>query len=228
MTSVTEGATGGIRRAFLWQPESPCRSGSRSVDARRHRDRYTADGSRSVRHRPPPSSEEIPGWGAGLRPSKAGVTMAVDEREGGDPPCWAHLVDETAEPGGACEVADTGGLPDVRPDEGGAIVADLAALARAATAEGAAWTHQSDDLNVNLLVFGAGGGVSEHLNAEVDVLLVGIAGEGIVAVDGTPYPLRAGHVLVIPKGARRGTRATSPSFAYLSCHRRRAGLWPNR
>ncbi len=154
--------------------------------------------------------------------------MAVDEREGGDPPCWAHLVDDGDSAGESGEDGGSGRSRAIGPDLGGTSVADLAALARAATAEGAAWTHQSDDLNVNLLVFGAGGGVGEHLNAEVDVLLVGIAGEGIVAVDGTPHPLRAGHVLVIPKGARRGTRATSPSFAYLSCHRRRAGLWPNR
>ncbi len=81
-------------------------------------------------------------------------------------------------------------------------------------------------MNANLLVFAAGEGVAEHVNAEVDVLLVGIAGEGVVDVGGTGRLLRAGQALVVPKGARRGTRGVSVRFAYLTCHRRRPGLWP--
>ena len=67
---------------------------------------------------------------------------------------------------------------------------------------GAIWTQQSEDLNVNLLVFASGEGVAEHVNAEVDVLLVGIAGTGAVTIDGTRQILSAGHAIVIPKGAR--------------------------
>lgn len=107
-------------------------------------------------------------------------------------------------------------------------VVDLAARASAANAPGAAWTHQSDDLNANLLVFRAGEGVDTHVNAEVDVLLLGVAGNGVVEVDGVSHDLRPGLALVIPKGARRGTRALRGDFAYLTCHRRRAGLWPRR
>src|SRR5688572_32531361 len=105
---------------------------------------------------------------------------------------------------------------------------DLGALARAANVPGAAWTNQSDDLNANLLVFRSGEGVDAHVNVEVDVLLIGIAGEGIVEIDGVSNELRPGLALVIPKGARRGTRALSDHFAYLTCHRRRGGLWPSR
>ena len=32
--------------------------------------------------------------------------------------------------------------------------------------------------------------------------------------------------MIIPKGARRGTRVMGERFAYLTCHRRRAGLMP--
>jgi quercetin dioxygenase-like cupin family protein len=105
---------------------------------------------------------------------------------------------------------------------------DLAALASAATAPGSAWTRQSEDLNINLLVFASGEGVAEHINTEVDVLLVGIAGAGAVTVDGTRRVLRAGHALLIPKGANRGIQSESDPFAYLTCHCRRAGLWPSR
>jgi mannose-6-phosphate isomerase-like protein (cupin superfamily) len=134
----------------------------------------------------------------------------TDEACGGDPPCWAHLFEEEA--GGA------------DPDRAGAV--DLAALARDAAGRGPAWTLRSEDLDVNLLVFGAGEGVAEHVNGEVDVLLVGVAGEGVVAVDGRPHPLGAGQAVLIPKGARRSIRAAGERFAYLTCHRRRQGLWP--
>lgn len=132
------------------------------------------------------------------------------EPEGGDPACWAHLFD------------------DMTGSEADDPIVDLAARAGTAAAPGAAWTHQSDDLNANLLVFPAGDGVAEHVNAEVDVLLVGVAGEGIVALDGDRYVLRAGSALAVRKGARRGTRAVSDRFAYLTCHRRRGGLLPGR
>lgn len=105
-------------------------------------------------------------------------------------------------------------------------VADLAALAHGSAAWGPIWTRQSADLNANLLVFDTDDGVAAHVNDEVDVLLVGVVGAGVVAVDGTDHPVGAGQAIVIPKGARRAIRAEGGRFAYLSCHRRRAGLWP--
>jgi quercetin dioxygenase-like cupin family protein len=63
---------------------------------------------------------------------------------------------------------------------------------------------------------------------EVHVLLVGIAGNGLVEVDGMAHPLRSGQAIIIPKGVRRAIRGTGGRFAYLTCHRRRAGLWPHR
>ena len=58
------------------------------------------------------------------------------------------------------------------------------------------------------------------------MLLIGVAGAGLVTVDGEPRPIREGMLLLVPKGARRSTRALSDRFAYLTCHRKRAGLWP--
>jgi len=148
--------------------------------------------------------------------------VSDEEELGGDPPCWAHLFDEEGkdhkEP--AMTVSGTGA------DTTG--VVDFVAVAQKAVAQGAVWTRQSEDLNVNLLVFAAGEGVAEHVNTEVDVLLVGIAGAGTVAVDGKREMLRAGQSLVIPKGARCGTQGSSDRFVYLTCHRSRGGLWPSR
>ena len=135
----------------------------------------------------------------------------TDEPCGGDPPCWSHLV-EDAEAWAAASGA-TGTV-------------DLTGVALAAAVRGPAWTLRSEDLDMNLLVFGDGEGVAEHPNEEVDVLLVGVAGAGIVTIDGTPHPLAGGQAILVPKGARRGIRAHTDRFSYLTCHRRRPGLWP--
>ena len=137
----------------------------------------------------------------------------TNEYCGGDPPCWAHLFEDPD-------------AEEAEPEEGEAV--DLAAIARSAAGRGPAWTLRGDDLDINLLVFGTGEGVDEHLNDELDVLLVGIAGAGVVTIDGQPHPLAAGQAVMVPKGARRGIRAYAERFAYLTCHRRRAGLWPTR
>jgi len=103
--------------------------------------------------------------------------------------------------------------------------ADLLALATTARGAGAVWSLTSADLNVNLVRWESGG-VAEHLNAEVDVLLVGVSGAGIVTVDGVEQQLGPAVLCLIPKGARRSIRAVAAPFAYLTCHRRRGGIWP--
>ena len=92
---------------------------------------------------------------------------------------------------------------------------DLGALAGSCPAVGPGWTHQSDDLNVNLLIFAAGDGVAEHSNDEVDVLIVGIQGRGSIQVYGPGVCRRAGTGDGHPEGgtARHAERATgSPTL----------------
>jgi len=84
--------------------------------------------------------------------------------------------------------------------------------------------EESGELNANLVRFDAGGGVEEHVNDEVDVLFVGVAGWGTVRVDGEGHALSAGTLVFVPKGARRSTGASSDGFAYLTVHRRRGPL----
>ena len=105
-------------------------------------------------------------------------------------------------------------------------LADLAALAQAASSGGPAWAYQGDELNATLLVLDAGDGIATHVNNEVDVLLVGVSGEGMVEVDGTAHTLRPSVVLPIAKGSQRSITPVGGRLAYLSCHRRRAPLWP--
>jgi mannose-6-phosphate isomerase-like protein (cupin superfamily) len=113
-------------------------------------------------------------------------------------------------------------LSDAQP----APCVDLLAASQAGDGAGPAWTYAGADLNVNLIVLLAPGGVAEHVNAEVEVLLVGVDGAGVVAVEEQALPLRAGQALIVPRGARRAITPSTVRFAYLTCHRRRAGLWP--
>jgi quercetin dioxygenase-like cupin family protein len=106
-------------------------------------------------------------------------------------------------------------------------VIDLVGLARNREERKPAWGLQTEDLNLNLVVLDAAGGVAQHTNNEVDVLLVGIDGEGCVEIDGESVTVGPGQAIVVPKGSSRSIRCIADHFAYLSCHRRRAGLWPD-
>jgi quercetin dioxygenase-like cupin family protein len=103
---------------------------------------------------------------------------------------------------------------------------ELAALIAGARHDGVIWSHTSDQFNLNLLRFRRGDGVAAHRNGEVDVLIIVLAGEGVISLEGQPQPVAAGSIVLIPRGAERSITATSEQFAYLSCHQRRAGLMP--
>ena len=99
------------------------------------------------------------------------------------------------------------------------------AAATAGDRAGVIWTlDESSDLNANLVRFGTGLGVEEHVNDEVEVIVVGVSGSGIVTVDREEHTLSAGMLVFIPKGAARATVSTSEDFAYLTVHRRRRPL----
>jgi quercetin dioxygenase-like cupin family protein len=101
----------------------------------------------------------------------------------------------------------------------GANLDDL--VAAAPDRVGVIWAlEESGDLNANLVRFDPEGGVGEHVNWEVDVLFVGVAGSGWVRVEGEEHPLSAGMLVFAPRGARRSTAASSDGFAYLTIHRR--------
>jgi len=83
------------------------------------------------------------------------------------------------------------------------------------------------DLNVNLVRLLPDEYLEAHINTEVDVLLVGIAGAGTVELDGDDEPLDVGSAVYVPKNARRGIRASGQGVTYLTCHRRRGLLMPS-
>lgn len=103
---------------------------------------------------------------------------------------------------------------------------DLKEVATAAgVRKGTVWTlEEGEDLNANLVRFSSGGGVEDHTNEELDVILVGVAGVGSVTLNGEKRRLAAGELVFAPKGSSREIRSASEDFVYLSIHRRRGPI----
>lgn len=95
---------------------------------------------------------------------------------------------------------------------------------RARAGIGPLWGIASTDLNATLLAWPAGHVVAEHVNADLDVLVVVLCGAGSATVDGTTHDLATGSALLIPRGARRRIRAGAAGLRYVSVHRRREPL----
>jgi mannose-6-phosphate isomerase-like protein (cupin superfamily) len=94
----------------------------------------------------------------------------------------------------------------------------------AGAGSGPLWGMASDDLNATLLAWAAGEGVAEHVNAELDVLVVVLEGSATVTIDGVAQALAGPAALLVPRGARRAIRAGAGGVRYLSVHRRRGPL----
>ena len=106
-------------------------------------------------------------------------------------------------------------------DYGGEVeIVDLTAL----DGRGPAWGTASEELNATLLVWRAGEGQPEHVNAERDVAVVALAGSGTLTVDGAEHVLAAGTLAIVPRGASRSIVAGRDGLRCLTVHRRRGGL----
>lgn len=132
---------------------------------------------------------------------------------GGEAPCSAHLLtaDDTREDG-------TG-------ESNGALLVHLDTVAADDAGQGAVWhLPHGGDLDANLVRFNAGCGVGDHVNDDVDVLIVVRRGDGMVRVGGRAWPVQPATLVTIPKGLRRQITAGPDGIEYLSVHRRRGGL----
>src|SRR5436190_1713845 len=106
-----------------------------------------------------------------------------------------------------------------------AVSVDVGALDRHGPS-GAVWSlPRGGDLDANAVVLGAGRSVGAHINNEVDVVIVGVAGHGVVDVDGDGLHLSAGRLVHVPKGTTRTILASGAEpLVYVTVHRARAGL----
>ena len=109
-----------------------------------------------------------------------------------------------------------------RLQSGEVLVADLSEISLAG-ASGVIWGLDSPQLNANLVKLDAGTVIDEHVNADLDVLLVVQAGDGTVTIDGQGHDVAADSVVLIPAGAARSIRARR-RLLYFSIHHRREGV----
>ena len=100
-------------------------------------------------------------------------------------------------------------------------------LAGAPSGVGPLWGMQSEELNATLLEWPPGGGVAEHVNDELEVIVLVLAGSASVIVDGAEHQLAAGALLLVPRGCARAVLAGRDGVRYLSVHRRRGPLLPS-
>ena len=99
--------------------------------------------------------------------------------------------------------------------------ADLAALA-AGAAPGSVWQAQVGGLRARLVVLAPGAEVSGHVNREVDLVLVGVSGSGVVTLEGDDIPLGPGVAVLVATGTHRRVGAGPDGLSFLAVHRRTA------
>lgn len=111
-------------------------------------------------------------------------------------------------------------------DESPIVTLDLLELAHSGSPGRPVWSYGSDDLNVNLVVLRPEERVAEHTNTDVEVLVLGMDGDGTIEADRRTLVVSPGRIAIIPTGCTRAIQAGAAGFAYLTCHRRRHALWP--
>lgn len=102
--------------------------------------------------------------------------------------------------------------------------ADLTELAFA-EGGGAVWSlPHGGDLDANVVRVAAGDSIDEHVNDDVDVLVVVWTGAGDLTAGDQSITLEPGVVVSIPRGRARAVYAGSSDLVYLSVHRRRSPM----
>jgi quercetin dioxygenase-like cupin family protein len=119
---------------------------------------------------------------------------------------------------------------------GGAVRADLAvprilgdfeALAGdLAGSPGALWklTEPGRQLDANLVHLPPGQHVGTHAEPDLDVLLLVVAGDGILGTTGHALRLAKGTIAWLPHGSARSLAAGDDGLSYLTVHQRRPGM----
>jgi len=104
-------------------------------------------------------------------------------------------------------------------------VVDLEAIAARARGNGVHWTLlDPSDLNVNLVRLDPNQSIAEHVNHELDVVLVVLAGAGRVVIDGREHEVLAHSLVNVPAGAARTVWSDTDGMTYLTVHRRRGAI----
>ncbi|MFV0372753.1 DUF2249 domain-containing protein [Microbacterium sp.] len=106
------------------------------------------------------------------------------------------------------------------------VVADTAALAALADAAGSIWqldpAHR--DLDSNVIALPPGGEIRRHDGPDLDVLILILAGDGVLETEREPIVLTPGELIWLPRTATRRFRAGADGIRYLTVHQRKPTL----
>jgi quercetin dioxygenase-like cupin family protein len=121
--------------------------------------------------------------------------------------------------------ADPAGLRPERPTV--RVLVDVHELVEdSLVPSGARWTlaEPGRQLDANLIHLPAGQRVDTHTEPDLDVVLIVIAGDGIVGSPDHEQVLADGNIVWLPRGSTRNVIAGKSGLSYLTIHRRRPGL----
>lgn len=107
------------------------------------------------------------------------------------------------------------------------LLCDATALAAAADApSGALWrlAEPGRQLDANVVHLPSCAHVATHAEPDLDVLLLVLAGSGVLGTADGERHLAAGGLLWLPHGASRSITAGPDGLRYLTVHRRRPGM----
>ncbi|MEH0542548.1 hypothetical protein QA802_05505 [Streptomyces sp. B21-105] len=116
---------------------------------------------------------------------------------------------------------------DPTPAPVAGILCDVLELSgRPPATSGALWklAESGRQLDANLVRVPAGRCVPAHMEPELDVLLLVVAGDGILGTPDGPEPLAEGKLVWLPRGSTRSITAHGEGLSYLTVHRRRPGM----
>ncbi|MGW0136350.1 cupin domain-containing protein [Streptomyces sp. NPDC003299] len=103
---------------------------------------------------------------------------------------------------------------------------DVRALAVPGAAPGVTWklAESGRQLDANVVHLPPGERVDTHVEPDLDVLLLVVAGDGTVTSAGTDEPVAEGTLVWLPRGSSRSLAAGSGGLHCLTVHRRRPGM----
>jgi quercetin dioxygenase-like cupin family protein len=107
------------------------------------------------------------------------------------------------------------------------VLADLAELtADPVERAGARWTlsEPGRQLDANLIRLPAGHRVDTHLEPDLDVIVVVVAGSGTIGTPEGSRSIAEGAIAWLPRASTRSITAGPAGLSYLTVHRRRPGL----
>ncbi|MDQ1014263.1 hypothetical protein [Streptomyces afghaniensis] len=85
-------------------------------------------------------------------------------------------------------------------------------------------TESGRQLDANLVHLPAHQCVETHAEPDLDVLLLVVAGHGILGTSDRTEPLTGGALFWLPRGSTRRLTAGADGLSYLTVHRRRPGM----